>query len=74
MAGLEMWTIYDHPSDHPHDFVARRYRVTGEGVEADTGTLVADDLASLRSVMLGMGLFPMDRAEQDDPCIVETWL
>ena len=67
---IEMWTVYDHPSDYPDKYVARRF----EG-ESPTKTLImGDDIEALRGFMVSMGLTCLTRREGDDPCIMETWL
>lgn len=69
---LTIWVIYDHPADHPYDFVVRpSYVYPGRvafGPAKMSGTLEgARDL-------LPEGLYRMDRDPDDDPVIVETWL
>lgn len=73
---LQMWTVYDHPTDYPHDFVARRWDVGGGGggepVKTDI-VMTAKFLDDLRD-MLPPGLYCLPRLDDDDPKIVETWL
>lgn len=70
---LHIWTVYDHPSDYPHSFVARLY-VSHDGRDYVTNQVIeADTLDALRA-MLPPGLYRMPRDVRDDPCIVETWL
>ena len=70
MSGLTTWTVYDHPRDFPHCYVARRF----EG-ERPTGDLVvAADLDALRQQLIERGLVCLDRDPEDDPAIMETWL
>jgi hypothetical protein len=72
---LIMWTIYDHPHDFPHCFVARKFEI-GRGGEprATSDIIVADQIDRIRSVLHKRGLIRMTRAPDDDPKIVETWL
>ena len=71
---LEMWTLYDHPRDHPGKFVARKFDV-GEGISQATGeTLLADTLQALRAEMLARGLVCLSRDPNHDPVIIETWI
>lgn len=72
---LSLWTVYDHPRDHPDGYIARRFE-TGGGLpepkatsDAVTGTLVA-----IRESMLMAGLYCLTRSEQDEKTIIETWL
>jgi len=74
MTALLMWTIYDHPADHPTAFVARKWRIE-RGGPVPTGTvLITPVLDDLRDVMMQMGLTCLTRMTDDDPKIVETWL
>jgi hypothetical protein len=72
---LPMWSVYDHPQDHPNHWVARRWEVGGAGTEpvATSQLFKAETLEALRQ-MLPPGLHCMPRAPGDDPNIVETWL
>lgn len=66
---LELWTIYDSPTDLPGRFVARKWLL-----DQPTGVLLQDkSLEGLRG-KLPLGLARMERSEQDDPKIVETWI
>jgi hypothetical protein len=72
---LQLWTVYERPSDFPELFVARRHDVFA-GVSVPTGTYVtATTLEGLRELLRGMGLtFLLAREPGDDPVIVETWI
>jgi hypothetical protein len=79
MNDLPTWIIYDHPSDCPDCFVARKHVVFG-GMPPSIGlskapseTITADTLEALRKKLPG-GLGRISRATADDPAIVETWL
>ncbi len=66
---LDIWTVYDHPSDHPDCFVARKFVL-----DKPTDTLVkADTLEDVRR-LLPQGLHRIARHVCDDPVIVESWL
>jgi hypothetical protein len=71
---LSMWTIYDHPSDYPQGFIARRWEISAGSAKPTDRTMVSPDLEPLRDRLGGMGLFRLDRAEHDDAKIVETWV
>lgn len=74
---LDMWTIYDHPTDRPERFVARRHEATGRGSGETTATgdvLMSEDIEELRALLRGAGRVLFQRAETDDPVIVETWM
>jgi len=66
---LALWVVYDSPIDLPGRFVARKWLN-----EIPTSELIqGKSLDELRS-RLTMGLYKLDRAESDDPKIVETWI
>lgn len=66
---LQMWVIYDHPSDYPNYFVARCW----EGEAPTDRYLFKTTLEDLRFIFEEMGLYRMPRYIEDDPCIVEVW-
>lgn len=70
---IVMWTVYDHPSDFPDEFVARAFRVTRGQVEPTNITFTAPSLDEVRA-MLPPGLYPLTRNVGDEPQIVEVWL
>lgn len=70
---LRMWTIYQSPRDYPGRFVVRGYNIGHEAVADRTPTAITDTLDAARR-HVPVGLFRMDRAPEDDPTIVETWL
>lgn len=67
---LSIWVIYDHPSDHPDHFVARRWSYDRPTADIK----LARDVVELRSEMMAMGLACIARAHSDDAKIMETWL
>ncbi len=67
---IETWTVYDHPSDHPDVFVARRW----DGDKPTTDHVTSPDLDAIRYALDKLGLVRIMRQPNDDPCIVETWL
>lgn len=66
--GLPMWTIYDHPRDYPHCYVARLFI----NDRPSNAVMTHATLQGLRA-QLPPGLFRMPRTPEDDPVIVETW-
>lgn len=67
--GIVLWVVYDSPIDLPGRFVARKWineTPTPELLQGKT-------LEELRN-RLPAGLFRIERAESDDPRIVETWV
>jgi hypothetical protein len=72
---LRMWTVYDHPRDFPHCYVARMFTVGPGGVTVATEELmIAPDIEQLRKQLTMRGLVCLSRHDSDSPSIVETWL
>ncbi len=69
---LLIWTIYDHPSDVPDAFVARPHSTRHRGPM--TCHFQHESLLVVRKQMHRLGLLRMQRSENDDPIIVETWV
>jgi hypothetical protein len=68
---VEVFVIYDHPSDFPDSFVVRRW----VGGVPDTDLFCAShQLDVIRRELLARGLYPIPRNIEDDPVIVETWV
>jgi hypothetical protein len=75
MSSLAMWVVYDHPTDYPNSFVARRFDVDAAGPKPSASIIIAPDLEKLQDVLeFEMGLVKLMRSPGDDPKIVETWL
>jgi hypothetical protein len=70
---LSLWTVYDHPIDFPHSYVARRFEVNADGPVA-TGDLIQGELDAIRKSFHQAGLTCLTRNDDDEPQIVETWL
>ena len=66
---LEIWTIYDSPTDLSGRFFARKWLLD----QPTNQVLQGQTLEELRG-KLPQGLARLAPAPQDDPCIVETWL
>lgn len=85
---LSMWVIYDHPTDYPDSFIARRWvegdrqvvivdrnmRTMRKDYHATKDIIVTQTLEELRKTFKVMGLVCLNRTEDDDPKIVEVWL
>jgi hypothetical protein len=72
---LNIYTVYQHPSDYPDKWVVRRWRtLKGENIPDPEPLLVVDTHSEVRLVMTGLGLVCLTRFPDDDPCIAETWL
>lgn len=74
---LNIWTVYDHPADFPHSYVARRYEVGPGGPDGTghaTGDIVQGELSIIRESFRRCGLTRLPRDPNDDATIVEIWL
>jgi hypothetical protein len=71
---LVMWTIYDHPTDIPDSFVARKSLVGAGTIVHTAEHLTAPDLDQLRKNMCDRQLYCIPRYPGDDPNIVEVWI
>ena len=69
-----MWTVFDHPLDHPTVFIARRGEVTAGQYVPTLDVIVSHDIEKIREQLQDMGLFCLPRQPNDDPKIVEVWL
>lgn len=67
------YTIYDHPADYPDQFVVRAWAVSEGVVIAYAPVGFADTLEDAR-YLIPQGRTRIDRTQQDDPVIVESWL
>lgn len=70
VSGLSIWTVYDHPTDYPEFFVARRF----EDETPTSEVIVAPQIGLLRDYLAARGLYRIQRFEDDDAKIVEVWL
>jgi hypothetical protein len=70
---LAIWTIYDHPRDYPHGFVARKHEAIG-GQSVTTDVMLIAELEELRRIFGDAGLVCVPRADNDDIKIVESWV
>lgn len=70
---LQMFTIYESPSDAPGKWAVRRFLIIGVDSIPDALMGVATSLESARLLMPRF-LFRLDRFPEDDPCIKEVWL
>lgn len=68
--GLPIWVLYDHPHDHPHGYIARRWI----GDQPTNETISSRDVEQVRNALAMMGLVKLMRNAGDDPAILESWL
>jgi hypothetical protein len=69
---LELFTIYENPSDYPGRFVVRRFVATRPPTTDVEPLAVVKTLAEARAA-IPPGMDWIGRYDADDPCIVETW-
>lgn len=65
-----MWTVYDHPTDYPHHYVAREF-VEGK---PSNNYIMSSDIKVVREHLQQMYLTRIERYLDDDPAILEVWL
>ena len=71
---LSVWTVYDHPKDFPHNYVARRFEISGGKPRVTDDFIVCPDVDAIRRIMLDNGLYRFERSEGDDSKIIESWM
>jgi len=71
---LDLYVIYDHPKDHPNNFVVRRWKLAADGtLTAENDCFLAGTIDDARS-FVPRGLVHIPRYPQDDPVITEVWM
>lgn len=67
--------VYKHPKDYPTKYVARALFITGEGrcLPSQEIFIVKDTISEIRAV-IPAEMHRINRAPQDNPCIVETYI
>lgn len=68
------WVVYDHPSDYPDGYIARRHDVYAWGSTPSEVTRAAANITILRAYLSSLGLIMIPRDPSDEPQILETWL
>lgn len=67
------FTIFDHPLDFPDHFVVRIFSLEDGKVLPLPFCVLKESLEACREA-IPEGLVPLDRMEEDDEKIVETWI
>ena len=72
---LNIYTVFENPTDYPGQFVIRRFESRGNPPSVTPCEVVATGktIEEVRD-QLPQDLTRLDRHPQDDPKIVETWL
>ncbi|MDW5418096.1 hypothetical protein R6242_16135 [Iodobacter sp. CM08] len=73
MTFLAVRTIYEHPTDYPDDYVARKSFVQDGAIKQTEEVFIEKTLEEVRS-KLPSNLNKIARAPEDEPQIVECWL
>lgn len=71
---LSIWTVYDHPTDFPQEFVARQHLADKGGSQPTQNAFRTRRIETMRMILGHAGLVQMMRDPSDDPKIVESWL
>lgn len=70
---LSVWTVFDHPTDYPEVFIARKWLLISGVAVATSETVTGPTLQSVRD-KIPPGLHRFPRSPEDDVYIVESWL
>jgi hypothetical protein len=71
---MNVYSLYDSPSDAPGMFVLRRFEIGPAGMHATSDAWTSRHIEELRAIMRDMGLYCIPRHVSDEPQIVESWL
>lgn len=66
---MEIYTVYKNPTDYPEKIVVRKFI----GIQSSIEPLCIEDTLEEARKKIPAGLFRMDRMENDDAAILETW-
>lgn len=72
-AGLEMWTVYESPSDFQGLWVVRRWVAEPGGLVRDPDPWFVGATLEAARESLPPDLYRQGRQPDDDPTIVEIW-
>ena len=70
---MELWSVYDHPADHPDCCAVRKILIEDDGLSPAEWQRFRT-LQDARAALARRGLIRVPRGEQDEPALVETWL
>jgi hypothetical protein len=70
---VELWTVYDRPSDDLHACEVRKVLVEDDGLKHEDRQLFRH-VSEARSVLARRGLIRVPRAAHDEPALLETWV
>ena len=70
---MELWSVYDLPSDESHACEVRKVLAEDDGLHTEDRQLFRH-VSEARSALARRGLIRVPRAPHDDPSLLETWL
>lgn len=70
---MEIWVVYENPSDYPGKYVLRRQTAEKGSISKDSECVVKDSYEELIE-HIPQGKTRINRDLQDDPVIMETWI
>lgn len=73
---MNMFVIYEYPSDYPNKFVVRQWRILEGGITQVSMVphCIATCIEEARKSIAGLRLVRLNPVEGDDPVIREVWL
>lgn len=71
---VDMWTVYENPSDYPGEFVARRFVVAMGRYGPTTDVVRGATLDALQAQLNGLGRTWLPRMPDDEPQVLGVWL
>lgn len=71
---LPMVTVYDHPSDYPDEYIARRFTIDdGQFIGEAEPCFRAKSISAIERQLIAMGLTRMPNTGDSDIAIVSVW-
>lgn len=67
---IEMWVVYDNPTDYPGKFLARKWM----GATATNDRIESSELSVIHEFLGGLGFVRVAPDPKDNPAIKEIWL
>jgi hypothetical protein len=71
---VNIWTLYDSPTDAPGLFVLRRFELRDGDAHPTDEAYASRSIETLRAHMRWEGRYCIPRHPNDEPAIVECWL
>jgi hypothetical protein len=71
---LTIWTVYERPRDYACGFIARAFEVTSTGPKPTGHVIKCLDLEPIQEKLHRAGLTCLQRDENDEREIVESWI